>query len=115
LFAHDGTKFKPVQKQFIKTGGVWREINEVYVKQGGDWNLIVGSLPAVFNRVGGSFGVSSRTQEPEYIAPIFGDSGGGGDTPVGPGTPGGGPGGNEFGGPPPGFVDRNPPGPDEFI
>jgi hypothetical protein len=78
LFAHDGTSFKPVQKQYVKTAGVWREISEVYVKQGGSWNLIVGSLPAVFNTVGGSFGVASRPQAPEVSAPVdFRDFGGG--------------------------------------
>jgi hypothetical protein len=78
LFAHDGTSFKPVQKQYVKTAGVWREIGEVYVKQGGSWNLIVGSLPAVFNTVGGSFGVASRPQAPEVNAPVdFRDFGGG--------------------------------------
>jgi hypothetical protein len=78
LFAHDGTRFKPVQKQYVKTAGVWREIGEVYVKQGGSWNLIVGSLPAVFNTVGGSFGVASRPQAPEVNAPVdFRDFGGG--------------------------------------
>jgi hypothetical protein len=78
LFAHDGTRFRPVQKQYVKTAGVWQEINEVYVKQGGSWNLIVGSLPAVFNTVGGSFGVASRPQAPEVNAPVdFRDFGGG--------------------------------------
>jgi hypothetical protein len=78
LFVHDGTRFRPVQKQYVKTAGVWREISEVYVKQGGDWNLIVGSLPAVFNQVGGSFGVAPRPQAPEVNAPVdFRDFGGG--------------------------------------
>jgi hypothetical protein len=67
-----------VQKQYVKTAGVWQEISEVYVKQGGSWNLIVGSLPAVFNTVGGSFGVASRPQAPEVNAPVdFRDFGGG--------------------------------------
>jgi hypothetical protein len=75
---HDGTAFKPSEKQFVKTGGVWREIREVYVKQDGAWNLITGSLPAVFNRVGGNFGVASRPIAPEPPPPSGSPNGGGG-------------------------------------
>lgn len=67
VFAHDGTSFKPVQRQWVNVNGVWREINEVYVKNGGSWNLVAGSLPAVFNKVGGSFGVDSRPKSPEPV------------------------------------------------
>jgi hypothetical protein len=70
-----------VQRQWVKVNGVWREINEVYVKSGGSWNLVAGSLPAVFTKVSGSFGVSSRPQDPEFIEtpPAPPPSGGGGD------------------------------------
>jgi hypothetical protein len=117
VFVHDGTSFKPSKQQWVNVNGVWRPVSEVYVNQGGSWNIVAGSLPAVFNTVGGSFGVASRPQAPEYIEPTFGDSGGGGgsDNTTGPGTTGRGPGQNEFGGPPPGFVDRNPPGPNDYI
>jgi hypothetical protein len=67
VFAHDGTSFKPVQRQWVNVNGVWREISEVYVKSSGSWNLVAGSLPAVFNTVGGSFGVASRPKEPEPV------------------------------------------------
>jgi hypothetical protein len=67
VFAHDGTAFKPVQRQWVNVNGVWREIGEVYVNSGGSWNLVTGSSAAVFNTVGGSFGVSSRTQPPEPV------------------------------------------------
>jgi hypothetical protein len=66
LFVHDGTSFKPVQQQYIKTNGAWQVINEVFVKQNGVWNQLAGSSPAAFNIVGGSFGVSSRPQDPEF-------------------------------------------------
>jgi hypothetical protein len=123
VFAHDGTSFKPVQRQWVNVNGVWREISEVYVRNGGSWNLVAGSLPAVFNKVSGSFGVASRPQDPEpapELPPV--DTGGGGDNnyPGNPndgvnGTIGRGPNQNIFGGPPPGFVDRNLDGFDNWI
>jgi hypothetical protein len=69
-----------VQRQWVNVNGVWREINEVYVNSGGSWNLVAGSLPAVFNKVSGSFGVASRPQDPEPAPepPAF-TPGGGGD------------------------------------
>lgn len=60
MFVHDGDLFKAVQRQWIRTDAGWQEINEIYVNDGGTWNLIVGSLPAVFDTVSGSFGVDPR-------------------------------------------------------
>jgi hypothetical protein len=67
-----------VQRQWVNVNGVWREISEVYVRNGGSWNLVAGSLPAVFNKVSGSFGVASRPQDPEPVPDPPVDSGGGG-------------------------------------
>jgi hypothetical protein len=93
VFAHDGTLFKPVQRQWVNVNGVWREISEVYVRNGGSWNLVAGSLPAVFNKVSGSFGVASRPQDPEPAPepapeppPPISEPGGGGDNNY-PGNP----------------------------
>jgi hypothetical protein len=99
VFAHDGTSFKPVQRQWVNVNGTWRAVEEVYVRSGGSWNLVAGSLPAVFNTVGGSFGVDSRPKAPEFIPPSFDSGGGGGgDNTTGPGTTGRGDDGNVFGG-----------------
>jgi hypothetical protein len=78
VFVHDGTSFKPSKQQWVNVNGVWRPVGEVYVKQNGAWNIVAGSLPAVFNKVGGSFGVAPRPQNPEYIEPPPSESGGGG-------------------------------------